>query len=91
MLNAAFLLSPKACSAGLKNTVPADCCERKILFWQDVNSDSVREKTSQPAGNKPAEHAEKSTVLSSCAQASKPCGVLAFFWVYLFHYQPIQE
>jgi len=45
------------CSAGLKNTVPADCCERKILFWQDVNSDFVRDGTSQPAGFKPAEHA----------------------------------
>ena len=31
-----------ACTAGLKNTVSADCCERKILFWQDVNSDFVR-------------------------------------------------
>jgi len=46
------------CSAGLKNTVPANCCERKILFWQDVNSDSVRRKTSQPAGFKPAEHVD---------------------------------
>jgi len=46
---------PRACSAGLKNTVPADCCERKILFWQDVNSDFVRDKTSQLAGNQPAE------------------------------------
>ena len=53
-----------ACSAGLKNTVPADYCERKILFWQDVNSDSVREKTSQPAGFKPAEHAEKWSMLT---------------------------
>ena len=51
----------EACSAGLKNTVPADCCERKILFWQDVNSDSVRGKTSQPAGFKPAEHAARSS------------------------------
>ena len=45
------------CSAGLKNTVLADCCERKILFWQDVNSDSVSWLASQPAGLKPAEHA----------------------------------
>ena len=40
-------------SAGLKNTVPADCCERKILFWHDVNSDFVRTRTSQ----QPAEQA----------------------------------
>ena len=38
----------RACSAGLKNTVPADCCERKILFWQDVNSDFVSWLASQP-------------------------------------------
>ena len=58
-----------ACSAGLKNTVPADCCERKILFWQDVNSDSVRGKTSQPAGFKPAEHAllPRRRLLASCS------------------------
>jgi len=43
--------------AGLKNTVPVDCCERKILFWQDVNSNFVRARTSQPAGLKPAERA----------------------------------
>jgi len=50
------------CSAGLKNTVPADCCEKKILFWQDVNSDFVRDKTSQLAGNQPAERAQKMRV-----------------------------
>ena len=33
-----------------------DGCERKILFWQDVNSDSVSWLVSQPAGLKPAEH-----------------------------------
>ena len=44
-----------ACSAGLKNTVTADCCERKILFWQDVNSDLLSGLASQPAGNQPAE------------------------------------
>ena len=42
------LARPRACSAGLKNTVPVDCCERKILFWYDVNSDFVRARTSQP-------------------------------------------
>jgi len=43
------------CSAGLKNIVLADCCGKKILFWQDVNSDSVSDRASQPAGNQPAE------------------------------------
>ena len=38
----------RACSAGLKNTVLANCCERKILFWQDVNSDSMSWLASQP-------------------------------------------
>ena len=46
----------EACSAGLKNTVPADCCERKILFWQDVNSDFVKWLASQPASHQLAEH-----------------------------------
>ena len=50
-------ISFRACSAGLKNIVPADCCERKILFRQDVNGDFVRARTSQPAGLKPAEQA----------------------------------
>jgi len=36
----------------------ADYCERKILFQQDVNSDSVSWLASQPAGLKPAEHAQ---------------------------------
>ena len=53
---------PRACSAGLKNTVPADCCERKILFCQDVNSDFVRDKTSQPNG--PLAAASSSSLLS---------------------------
>jgi len=50
--------SLRACSAGLKNIVLADCCERKILFWHNVNSDSVSWLVSQPAGLKPAEHAQ---------------------------------
>ena len=40
----------RVCSAGLKNIVPADCCERKIMFWHDVNSDFVSDRTSQPNG-----------------------------------------
>ena len=58
-----------ACSAGLKNTVPADCCERKILFWQDVNSDFVSGETSQTAGFKPAEHANHRDVLAAGADS----------------------
>ena len=64
-----------ACSAGLKNTVPADCCERKILFWQDVNSDSVRGKISQLAGNKPAEHSLG--VQAMCSHTSVPVCIIA--------------
>ena len=46
----------RACSAGLKNTVPADCCERKILFWHDVNSVFVRWLASRQPASQPAEH-----------------------------------
>jgi len=59
--------SVRKVSAGLKNTVLADCCERKILFWQDVNNDSVSWLASQPAGLKPAEHAHKSIGLVDIA------------------------
>ena len=38
-----------------ENTVPADCCERKILFWQDVNNDSVRWLASRQPASQPAE------------------------------------
>ena len=44
-----------ACSAGLKNTVPADCCEKKILFCLDVNSISVSELASRAQPSQPAE------------------------------------
>ena len=47
----------RACSAGLKNTVPADYCEKKIMFWQDVNSDYVRWLASRQPASQPAEHA----------------------------------
>ena len=46
----------RACSAGLKNTVPADCCERKILFWHDVNSVFVRWLASRQPASQPVEH-----------------------------------
>ena len=61
-----YLVRPHwACSAGLKNTVSADCCERKILFWQDVNSDFVRWLTSRQSASQPAEHAHYSQYVST--------------------------
>jgi len=29
----AYVHELESCSTGLKNTVPANCCERKMLFW----------------------------------------------------------
>jgi len=46
----------RAYSAGLKNTVSADCCEKKILFWQDVNSDFVTWLATRQSASQPAEH-----------------------------------
>jgi len=43
-------------SAGLKNIVSADCCERKILFCQDINSNFVRWLASRQSASQSAEH-----------------------------------
>ena len=69
------------CSAGLKNTIPADCCERKILFWQDVNSNFMSGGTSQPAGFKPAEHALDLASASLNQWPSRAAGEVVDSWM----------